>query len=138
MKVPISWSYLLIPLFILELYVFSLGCAFILSTLYVKVRDIDFIWDIVTRAGFYAVGVLFPMSRIFEKSHKAGEILLLNPVAQTLNDARHALIGDALDPKHITSQSGAVILIPLGITLLTVLVGAIYFRKKSAYFAEDV
>ena len=138
MDVPLSWSYLLIPVFILELYVFSLGMAFLLSTLYVKVRDIDFIWEIITRAGFYAVGVLFPMSRIFEQSQLAGTLLLLNPVAQAINDARRAMLGDGLDPNNVVAQNLTLLVMPLAITVVVAIFGVIYFRQRSAYFAEDV
>lgn len=136
--VELTWSLLLIPVFIAELYAFSLGCSFILSTLYVRVRDIDFIWEIITRAGFYAVGVLFPMAIIFEKSQLAGQVLLLNPVAQSINDARNALIGGAIAPTYSVIGEAALIILPISLTIFTLIFGALYFRQRSRYFAEDV
>jgi ABC-2 type transport system permease protein len=138
MGVPLSWTFLLIPIYIIELYIFSLGLAFVLATMYVKIRDVNFIWEIIVRAGFYAVGVLFPMSRIFGQSELAGQLLLLNPVAQSIQDARHALLGDALDPHHVVTQNVVMLSVALSLTFLTAIVGVIYFRRRSAYFAEDV
>jgi len=133
---PVSWGYLLIPLFILELYIFSLGVAFLLSTAYVKVRDINFIWEIVLRAGFYVSAVMFPMSRIFERSVPAGQILLLNPVAQTIQDARHSML------PHIPSShfyfDGWMFILPFAVVAVTFAWGAWYFRRSSSYFAEKV
>lgn len=138
-KAPVSWGYLLIPLYILELYIFALGCAFILSTMYVKFRDINFVWEIVTRAGFYATAVIFPMSRIFDASHLAGVVLLFSPVAQSINDARSSLLGNKIIPSTMTDlNNDLLIIVPLGLVLFFVLFGAWYFRSRSAYFAEDV
>src|SRR5690606_30146606 len=46
-KVEFSWSMLLVPLFIAQVYLFALGLAFILSTIYVKYRDINFVWEVI-------------------------------------------------------------------------------------------
>lgn len=136
---PLTWNYLWIPVFIIELYIFSLGCAFILSTMYVKFRDIDFVWEIVTRAGFYATAVIFPMSRIFDASHKAGVVLLFNPVAQSINDARTSLLGNNIIPSSESHFSNDfLMLIPLGLVIVFIVFGAWYFRSRSSSFAEDV
>src|SRR5690606_4175919 len=51
--VDFSWGMLLIPVFILELYIFALGLAFLLSAVNVKFRDVGYIWDVVSQALFY-------------------------------------------------------------------------------------
>lgn len=134
--VSLSWSFLLVPVFILELYIFALGCAFILSTLYVKMRDINFIWDVITRGGFYASAVLFPMSRIFDISNLAGQLLLLNPVAQTMNDARNGLLGESI-PSTFSLLDFGLIFVPLGLVVASVVFGGWYFRSRSSHFAEE-
>lgn len=135
---PISWSYLMIPLYIGELYIFALGCAFLLSTIYVKLRDINFVWDIILRGGFYASAILFPMSRIADKNPVVGEVLLLNPVAQSINDARNSILGQESIPSTVSILGPNLILIPFGIVALTVIIGAWYFRRRSPFFAEEV
>jgi ABC-2 type transport system permease protein len=135
---PVGWGYLLIPVFILELYVFALGCSFLLSALYVNVRDINFIWEIVLRGGFYASAVLFPMSRIFSESVLAGKILLLNPVAQSIQDARHGMLGEFIPSTSSLMNHVLLTLVPFVIVLGMFAVGAWYFRRRSPYFAEKV
>lgn len=137
-QAPITWGYLWIPIFIVELYLFALGCSFILSTLNVKVRDINFVWDILTRGGFYASAILFPMSEIFDISHLAGQVLLMNPVAQAINDMRHGMLGDIIPSTASSVGSIYLLIIPFGIVVLAVAFGAWYFRRRSPYFAEEV
>jgi ABC-2 type transport system permease protein len=131
---PVTWSALMIPIFIFQLYVFGLGLAFILSTIYVKFRDINFVWEIVMRAGFYASAVMFPLSRISEEGSK---LLVLSPVSQTIEDARHSLLGN-IPPASSFFDNPVFILIPVGISILTLVFGALFFRKKSKTFAENV
>ena len=135
--VELSWSALISPLYILEIFVFGLGLAFILSTLYVKFRDINFIWEIILQGLFYASIVLYPVSMILASSQKAAGILLLNPVSQSIQDVRHTLISNQYDT--LTSVIGGwANSIPFIIVLITLLIGAWYFRKQSPKFAEDI
>lgn len=136
-KTPISWGYLWIPLYIVELYIFSLGLAFLLGTMYVKVRDINFIWEIITQAGFYGSAVMFPMSRIFNISHSVGQIFLLNPVTQIIQDSRHAMLSHI--PSSFAYMNNALLsLVPFVVVVFFLFIGAWYFRKRSPDFAEEV
>lgn len=136
--VPLTWSMLLVPVFIAELFLFALGCAFLLSALYVKVRDINFIWDIVIQGGFYASAILFPLSRVVDQSAAAAQLLLINPVAQAIQSARHDLLPGSIPPtSHYFSQP-AFVIIPFILGVVTLVFGAWYFRKNAPYFAENV
>lgn len=135
MSVPLQASYFLIPIYVVELYLFGLGLAFILSALYVKARDINFIWEILMRAGFYASAVMFPISRVYLINETAGTILLMNPVAQTIQDARHLMLPNI---PSTADYIGELVLIPILISVITFIIGAYYFRKKSQKFAEEV
>jgi ABC-2 type transport system permease protein len=130
---PITSSIFIIPIYLLQLYLFAIGLAFFLGALYVKVRDIDFIWEVIMRAGFYASAVMFPLSRVGD----AAQILLLNPVAQTITDARHNLVGN-IEPSSTYFSSGLLSLVPFAVSLGFVIIGAIYFRRNSQSFAENV
>lgn len=136
--VPFTWNLLwLIPL-IIELFIFALAVAFILSTLYVRFRDMNYIWELVLQAGFYATPILYPISMVINMSPQAAKIMLLNPVAQIIQDARFF----AITPTSITLSGiysskyiyGAVLVI----IAVTAIVGVAYFRKRSASFAEEV
>lgn len=135
--VPLTWHLLLVPVFIGEIFVFALGCAFILSTLYVKLRDINFVWDIIIQGAFYATAVLFPMSRVADKSALAAKVLMFNPAAQALQDARYSLL-PATMPTASHYLNGLLNVVPFVIVLVVLAFGAWYFRKNSPYFAENI
>ena len=79
--VDFTWHILwMIPL-VLELYVFALGIAMLLSALNVKFRDTGYIWEIFLQAAFYATPIIYPLTMVMERSQKAAEILFINPVA---------------------------------------------------------
>lgn len=138
--VDFSWAALLSPLYVLEIFVFALGLAFLLSALFVKLRDINYIWEIIMQGLFYASAVIYPITMVVEKANETvASFILLNPVAQAIQDARHTLI----DPENLTlwQLSGhniVMTMIPYVIVIVTFVVGALYFKKKSPTFAEDV
>ncbi|RWZ79503.1 MAG: ABC transporter permease [Candidatus Chaera renei] len=126
---------IMVPLLIIELFIFALGVSFLLSALFVKFRDINYIWEVVMQAAFYVTPILYPLSII---PVKAAKVLLLNPVAQIIQDMRSLLITpQALTIAHLYDNP-YIYLLPTGIVLLVALAGAAYFRKQSKYFAEEV
>ncbi len=50
----------IVPL-LLELYVFILGIALILSTLFVRLRDIGQVWELALQLMFYASPIIYPI-----------------------------------------------------------------------------
>jgi len=137
--VAIKGTILLFPLILLELYVFSLAVAFFLSATYVKYRDINYIWEVGLQAAFYATPVLYPISLVLSKSAFAGKILLLNPVAQMVQDARYTLVThQTLTVYGVLHKTPYAIAIPFVIVGLVIILATIYFKKSSKYFAENV
>lgn len=128
---------LLLPLIILELYVFALAVAFFLAALYVKYRDINYIWELFSQAAFYATPILYPLSFVTDQSLTAAKLLLLNPVAQIVQDARYILVTPHTDTL-MKLEGWPMVLVPPGIILITVAVASQYFRRSSKDFAENV
>lgn len=128
-----SDAWLVIPL-ILELTVLAVGIGFFLSTLFVRFRDVSYIWEVIIQAAFYATPILYPLSRVPLQVQK---YMVLNPVAQVIQDVRHVLVTPA------TTTVGSiwnpfVLLLPIALTIAIAVAGALYFRKRSQYFAEEV
>jgi ABC-2 type transport system permease protein len=138
-QVNLSWAALLAPLYIIEVFVFALGLSFILSALFVKLRDINYIWEIIMQALFYASAVIYPIAYVIDKSHVAAQLILLNPVAQAIQDVRHTLIYD--QTPTLFSLSGGNLLtsaIPIVIVAVVIIFGALFFKRQSPTFAENV
>ena len=129
---------LFLPLILFEVYIFALGVSFFLSAAFVKYRDISYIWEVLLQAGFYATPILYSMTVIpkviFQKA------ILLNPVAQAIQDARYSVVSH--DNSVITIwrifDKGWYGLIPLVIVALSLLGGVLYFRSQSDRFAENI
>lgn len=135
-KVDITSNMLLLPLNLIQLYVFSLGISFFLAAAFVKYRDMSYIWEVVLQAGFYATPILYPISLI--PNVTVQKILLINPVAQAIQGARYNLVTTETVTTRGIFNGGWYSLIPALITLLFLLIGALYFKKESRYFAENL
>ncbi len=136
--VDLSWLTLLTPLYILELFAFGLGLAFFLSALYVKLRDVNYIWEIISQGLFYGSAVIYPITMVIDQNLLLAKILLLNPVAQSIQDIRHVLVSDA-NPT-LFSLTGSIwwSLVPIAIVATVLVLGAWFFRRRSPHFAEDI
>ena len=135
-----SPMWLLVPVLVLELYALSLGIAFLLGAVNVKYRDITSIWDVLVQALFYAVPIIYPITMVAETSPAAAKIILLNPIAQIIQDIRYCLITDQtvttwsyVGEEHIIWK-----FVPLAIVVIILAWGSWYFRKKSKKFAEEI
>jgi len=132
-----SFSWLLVLPLILELYLLALGISFLLGSVNVKYRDIGSIWDVLIQALFYAVPVIYPVAMVAETSTWAAKVILLNPIAQVVQDMRWSLITSTA-----TTTSGFVGVwaefVAIGIVLVVFIVGALVFRKRSRFFAEEI
>ena len=137
--VDLKWSGLLLPLSMLELYTFALAIAFLLSALYVKYRDISHIWEVVILGAFYITPVLYPLSMVVVQSEIAAKFLIvINPVAQAIQDARYSLISHETLTVWNFIDKLWVQLIPIFIVATTVIIASWYFKKNQKYFAENV
>ncbi len=137
------WSNFLIFPIVIELYVVSLGIAFFLSAVYVKLRDLNPIWEVLMQAGFYATPIIYPISMIASRAGQYGPILakldlMLNPMAQIIQDARHVLIAPENQTLWTWTSHAWVQWWPIVVSFLIFLGGLKYFTAKSRYFAELV
>lgn len=131
-------SWLLLPLFILELYIFSLGISFLLGAINVKFRDISSIWEVVSQALFYAIPIIYPISMVAARSVSAAKLLLLNPIAQIIQDVRYILITKQTITTWNFVDNVFLQIIPIFIVILFFLFGIWYFNKHSKKFAEEI
>ena len=129
-NVDFSWKFLLLPIYIFELYIFSVGLAFWLSAFYPRYRDIKHIWEVFVQLGFWITPIIYPISIVPQKYHT---LIFLNPVARIIQAARNAMIGGDLgysDPKtHIVISIIAVLVFTTGLHL---------YNNRSANFAEEL
>jgi|InofroStandDraft_1065614.scaffolds.fasta_scaffold28729_2 ABC-2 type transport system permease protein len=135
-----SWSWFVVPFLVLELYTLSLGISFLLGAINVKYRDVTSIWDVLIQALFYAIPIIYPLSMVLESGSfglTAARIIMLNPIAQVIQDVRYNLI----TTETITAWEilpGSLQMVPILLVFLVLALAALFFRKRSKRFAEEV
>lgn len=134
-RVPVRLDVLWLPLLFVELVAFSLSTAFFLSALFVRFRDMSYIWEVVAQAAFYATPILYPPDMI---PLRYARLLMLNPMAQMIQDARYCLVTERTETMTQLFGTPWARVIPVGITAIMVVASVAFFRRQSTTFAEEV
>lgn len=134
--VDISSKVALLPLIFIEIYLFALGVSLILATAYVKYRDISYIWDVMIQAGFYLTPILYPISLITNINYQ--KVLLINPMAQAIQDGRLLLVSSQTVTFFSVWQSKTDYILPIGLIVIILLIGIFYFKSQAKDFAENL
>jgi ABC-2 type transport system permease protein len=138
---PTGWALILMPLLIVELFILSVSVGFILSALYVKFRDIAYIWEVFMQALFYGTPIFYPVIRDLSRAIvplRYAKVLLLNPLAQIVQDIRYLLVTQDTATAYSLNKNNGLFLVPYISVILIAVIGVRYFRNKSKTFAELV
>jgi ABC-2 type transport system permease protein len=128
-----AWSWLeLIPL-VLFLVTVTVAAAMLVSLLYVPFRDMAPIWEVATQILFWGTPIIYVIESAPASVQK---ILMLNPLAVVIEQARHAVI-DPSAPSAASAAGGAGrLLLPLAITGLVVALSTYLYRRAAPTIAE--
>jgi ABC-2 type transport system permease protein len=124
-----------IPL-ILELYALALGVSLFLSALFVQYRDVGHLWEVVSLGLFFGSAVQYPFILLLDHGWISA-VLGANPVAQIVEDMRHAIVTPNA-PWHATAVGPGPGLAAFALVALTLVVGSLAFRRMSPHFAENL
>lgn len=131
------WSWLEMPLLLVLLAVFAGALAMIVSAAFVRFRDVRPIWDVVQQVMFYASGVLVPVAAIDSQfGHTIAQVMMMNPFATILEQARHAFVSAAQPNAVEAAGSWGVIAVPIAITAGLAGFGYWYFNREAPRVAE--
>lgn len=134
--VPVRAGWLwMIPLFVLLLLLVA-GLSMLLSALYVRFRDVQPIWEVVTQAAFYATPILYPITTVPEG--KLRDIIMLNPLSVVVEQMKHSMF-DAAQPSAAAAIGAEWHLVfPLGLALILFVVGFWTFNRSAPRVAEEL
>jgi ABC-2 type transport system permease protein len=135
--VPPRLTWLFLPVIVLAFAVLTTGVSMLLSSLYVRYRDVAPIWGVVSQALFYASPVFITIDSIEQHSHKLARYYLFNPLAAILQQARHWMIGHSPGIATIMGGYGWAT-VPLVIMLVIFLFGYRTFSRMAPRIAEEL
>jgi ABC-2 type transport system permease protein len=132
-----TWTWLLFPAIVVALLVLTTAVSMLLSTLYVRYRDVGVIWGVMATALFYATPVLYPWE-IVEKnaSTTVQHLIFLNPLTPIFVEARKWIV-DPNAPGAVSAAGGWAYLIPPLVIFVAVCGFAIWkFSHDAPQIAE--
>jgi ABC-2 type transport system permease protein len=129
-----SVRWLLLPLLLLELVVTTLGVSLILSTLFVRFRDIGQIWELVLQVLFYASPIIYPITLL---PHWLRLVAFVNPFVQIVQDARAIVVPSSASITAADAYGSSLgELLPIAVALALLVGGYMFFRREEPWFAE--
>ncbi len=127
----IGWYTLLLPLFFVELYLLVAGIGLLMSSLFVFYRDLGHVWEIILQLLFYGSAIVFPFSLIPARFR---ELIAFNPMAQLIEDMRHALVTPLVP--WSSDVLGALLVVPCTVVVVLLVVGYLVFHRLTPRFGE--
>ncbi len=135
-RVRLSW--LEVPFLVLALALLAAGLGMLLSALYVRFRDVKPIWEVALQILFYGSPIFYPIDVVAERSELAAKLMMVNPFAAILQQARHVLIAPS-HPSAAEAIGGTLYLLaPFGIAVAAIALGYRIFGRRAPHIAEEL
>lgn len=130
-----EWGWLLFPIVLVLLVVFTTGVSLGLAAFYVRFRDVSQAWAVASRALFYATPILYPVEFVPDGLKF---MLALNPLAPLIAQARVWVV-DPDAPGAVDAVGGVLPLIGTSVIFGAVAVGGLlYFARVAPRAAEEL
>jgi len=130
-----GWNLALLPVFLLQATMISMGAGIYISALNVKYRDFKFLVPFIVQFGLYISPVAFSSDYVYQ-STKIPEVLKfiysLNPMVGVIDGFRWCILGGK------TNLYLPGFLLSIGICVLSLILGIWYFRKVEKSFADVI
>lgn len=93
-KVQFSFYMLLVPVVLVEVYIFCLGLGLFLAQITVFFRDIQYIYSVLTTAWMYLTPLFYPMEQLPEAMQQA--IMTFNPMYHYVTQFRTLVLEQSI------------------------------------------
>jgi ABC-2 type transport system permease protein len=135
------WTWLELPVLVALLVTISAGVGMLLSALYVRFRDIQPIWEVISQVLWYGSPILYTVQTAANK-HLFGisfaRILVINPLGAILTQARKALLDSSAPSAARAIGGNARLLLPLGIIVGLFALGLWFFNREAPRISENL
>ncbi len=123
-KCVINIYYLILPYIFVCLFLFTVGIGFIISTISVFLRDMFYIYGIVILIWNYLTPIFYSITMLPDKLQA---IFKLNPLYMYIDSAREIIL-------YNRAPSGEMLLSCGLVSIITLIIGTIVFKKKQDKF----
>lgn len=128
LRFPFHWTWVYLPVPLIGLVMFTLGCAFFCAAANVFFRDVSHILQIVLSAWFYVSPIIYSLDFVPQKYRF---FFRLNPMLYILNGFRDAIYYGSLPSRQSMGLS-------LGIGVAVLAMGYAFFRHWQERFVYYV
>lgn len=129
------WTWLLLPVIFVPLFVFVCALSLLLSALNVRFRDVAIIWVVLATALNYGTPIIYPLEFVPETLK---HILMANPLTPLFQQA-HVWMIEPHAEGVVTAAGGPLPLIVAGLIYVTVCVlGVWVFNREAPRIAEQL
>jgi ABC-2 type transport system permease protein len=131
------WTWLLFPIIVLGFLVLAIGMSLLLSSLYVRHRDVAPVWSVIALIFFYGSPIIFPVNAV--PSSLRGALFIMNPFVPMLEQARIWVIQPSAPPiTQVVNGPVHGLLIPALVYVGVCVFGAWYFIRRAPRVAEEI
>jgi len=123
-----GWEIVMLPVFLLISLLTALGVGFWLTALSVKYRDVIFVTPFLIQIGMYVTPVIYSLEKL---PAKFSTFIWLNPMTGVVEGFRWALLGQ-------TIPRWDLMLLSIGIVVIVLVTGILYFRRTERTLADIV
>ncbi len=135
------WTWLLLPVLLVMMWVITLPVAMLLSSLYPRFRDLSIIWAVFSTALFYATPILYSFDKVESRSHTIAQVIALNPLTPVLELAHRWIIGPASSaPYPGTAPVGGPgkLIVSVAVMLALLVLSIWAFNREAPRIAEEL
>jgi ABC-type polysaccharide/polyol phosphate transport system ATPase subunit/ABC-type polysaccharide/polyol phosphate export permease len=131
---PLGVGWLELPLLIALIALLGAGIALLVSSLYVRFRDVDQIWAVLAQLMFYGSPILYAITTL--PASARAPVTIANPLAAIFTEMRHAVVDPAAPTAAAMAGGGAWLLVPIAICIACLVVGSVVFGRLAPQAAE--
>ncbi len=133
-----AWSWFLFPVALLFLFTGAATVGMALSALYVRFRDTQIIWVVMTQVLMYLTPILYPIT-IFQNDTTTRHVLMINPLAVIFEQVRVWVLHEPSAPTAAEAAGGWLGLLPAALIFVgTCAYGVWFFTREAPRVAEDL
>lgn len=138
LNIKYSFFIFLLPLVMLMQISFTIGFSLLFSSLYVKLRDIKYLAEIILLILFYLTPAFYPLDLVLNFSKGFLTLYMLNPFVGLVSLYRIVLIKGFMQTLPAEVSLYSITILPFVCSIGILLAGVFVFKKLAPGFADHV